>query len=1066
MTTNQEKAINKLTGPCLIKAGAGTGKTYTIVKKIVNLLKSNICKPSEILCLTFSNEATNHLKSEVDKELKKVSDITIKTFHSFCSDILKEKGALIKISPDFDILQPDDAKVVLHKYINVTPYNANRYVKSIMSAKDFGISIDDIQKYIDIFKKKHLNISELEEYARKLETEINLMHLTPQSTKDEKKEVKERKKVISEFLKNYDYYLKYHEFIDAWKKYDEYKKEKNYLDFSDLNFLVLKLFDSFGSEYISKKYKYVIIDEFQDTNKMQFDIIEHIAIKHKNITVVGDPNQSIYGFRGSFKESFNIFKETFEVKDDEIISLNKSRRSTNKILCVAYDLIKNNYENPNECLMIEHFEGEEGKKVKVIELKNDLEEARKVVEIVEKEIENGTQMNEICVLYRTHKQGKLIIQALESKNIPVITAGRTDLLQKPEIKTVIAYLSILSNLSQRTGTGEQSWWQLFHYQNALTPEDSIKIGRYLKEHRDDKTSIDYAMILKLDNIDLSNEGKRIIKRIISQLKEILSKSNKPLPELILDLFEITGLNRAFSHIRNARNLESLTNLKYFYELAENYYKMHSKKLEDFVDYLELLEKIGVEVEASKINDPNSVRLMTVHAVKGLEFEKVIVTNLAEERFPLSRTQNEPLIPKEMNPDIKIFLDKNKISEDDSESIKLYEQMTLLLEERRLCYVAFTRAKKDLIITYARSYNNKLDSASPSVFLSEINYKENENIEFSVDNDEKATIFAPNSRFEQYKTILKKQVIESMDTDDIESILSRVLIYYSVREGEIRKINIDLNKLVNKNELETHITNHHKKKSGLKFDKQNFVFSPSALMTYDDCPKKYELQNILNMPQRGAFGWSSADTGSFVHKLFEIGVKEMFDKKESYFEKAKELAQTPQWKGVDLDDVSQLIDIFWERHKGRYNEKTLTEQSIDVDIGGYRFYGIIDRIDFLDDGSVEIIDYKTNKEQIIPRKRALQLGFYAIGAKKKYAWNIKKLTLEMLRLEKPIETEIMPNGDVNAGRSKGFNLKEIEKEIIDIAEKIIHNYEHEFLPTEEDKCRYCGYKFYCPRWEEK
>lgn len=1067
MSTNQQKAINKLQGPCLIRAGAGTGKTYTIVKKISNLINSEFCKSSEILCLTFSNEATNHLKAEVEKEMNKSVDITIKTFHSFCGEILRDKGNLIKISSDFEILQPDDAKVVFHKYFEVTPYNSDRYVKSISTAKDFGIDIRQIESFIEKFKNKNLNIPDLDNYANQFETELKLLHLSPQDTKEEKQVLKERKKLISEFLKDYDYYIKYHEFIDAWKKYDKYKKEKNYLDYSDLNFLVLKLFDSFGSKDVAKKYKYIIVDEFQDTNKMQFDLIEQLAINHKNITIVGDPNQSIYGFRGSFKESFNLFRKKFDVKDDDIISLDKSRRSSNKILNVSYELIKNNYENKDECLFIENFEGREGEKVKVIELKNANEEARKISELIEEEIDKGTPLKEICVLYRTHKQGKLIVQALESKNIPIISAGRTDLMQKPEIKTVKAYLSILNNLSNRTGTGEQSWWQLFHYQNALTPQDSIKIGRYLKKNREEEISIDYAAILKLEHLDLSDEGKKIVHRIISKLKEMITKSNKPLPELVLDIYEITGLNRAFSHSRNARNVEGLMNLKYFYDVAENYYKVHGKNLEEFIDYLEILEKVGVEVEASKIQDVNAIRLMSIHAVKGLEYDKVIVTNLAEDKFPISRTSNEPLIPKELNPDIKIYLEKNKIESDDVDAIKEYEKATLLLEERRLCYVAFTRAKKELILTYAKSYNSEEDSANPSTFLNEINYKQNENIEFVVDSEEKATIFAPNSKFEQFKGILKKQLIESLDTDDLKSVLSRVLVYHSVREGKIEDVEIISKELIDKKELETHITNYHNKKSGLTFDKNNFTFSPTALITYDECPKRYELQHIFQMPQRGAFGWGGADTGSFVHELFEVGVKELYSTKEQFIDKAKEMALTPDWKGVDLEDVNQLIDVFWERHKGRYNEKTLTEKDVAIELGGYKFYGIVDRIDFLKDGSVEIIDYKTNKDTIPPKKRAWQLGFYAIGTKKKYGWNVTKLTLEMLRLEKPVETEVLPNGEVKAGRSKGFNINEVEQELIETAEKIVHNYEHEFLPTnDENDCKWCGYKFYCPKWEEK
>jgi len=465
-------------------------------------------------------------------------------------------------------------------------------------------------------------------------------------------------------------------------------------------------------------------------------------------------------------------------------------------------------------------------------------------------------------------------------------------------------------------------------------------------------------------------------------------------------------------------------------------------------------------------DVNAVRLMTIHAVKGLEFEKVIVTNLSEDRFPITRTQNEPLIPKELNPDIKLYLEKNGIDPEDLDAIKDYEKKTLLLEERRLCYVAFTRAKKNLILTYSKSYNKEEDSTSESDFLREINYKENSDVEFIQDTEEKSTIFAPNSKFEQYKGLLKNQLLESLDTDDIKVLLSRLITYHSVREGEISTYDIDLNKLVDKKELESHITNHHKKKSSLTFDKASFTFSPTALMTYDECPKKYELQHIFQMPGRGDFGWSSADTGSFVHKLFEIGVKEMFNTKDQFIVKAQEMSKEEEWFGVDLIDVNNLIDVFWARHNDKYNNKTLTEKYFEIEIEGFKFNGIADRIDFINDTDIEIIDYKTNKDAIEPKKRAWQLGFYAIAAKKQLGLNAKKLTLEMLRLDKPVEANVVGD-EVTAGRSKGFKITEVEKELVDTAKAIMHDYEHEFLPVKEDNpCRYCGYKFYCSKWGEK
>ena len=199
----QQLAIEKTTGPCLIVAGAGTGKTYTIVKKITHIIQNDIYKPSEILCLTFSNEATNNLKNKVQEELKKTTDITIKTFHSFCADILKEYGEHLDIQPDFEILQPNDARVWFYKYLDVTPYYADLYVQTISTAKDFGISITQIEQHTAQLLAKLGEIEDLENHIKKITLELNTMHLLSTDTIEQRREIRTRKKEIKEFLLQY-----------------------------------------------------------------------------------------------------------------------------------------------------------------------------------------------------------------------------------------------------------------------------------------------------------------------------------------------------------------------------------------------------------------------------------------------------------------------------------------------------------------------------------------------------------------------------------------------------------------------------------------------------------------------------------------------------------------------------------------------------------------------------------------------------------------------------------------------------------------------------------------------
>jgi len=854
----------------------------------------------------------------------------------------------------------------------------------------------------------------------------------------------------------------------------------------------------------------VIIDEFQDTNKLQFELIEQIAKSHKNITVVGDVNQSIYGFRGAYREGFNHFKEIFGVEqreiDGDIFKLDKSYRSPDTVLRTAHKLIKNNYEIPGECLFVENAKGIEGDRIEVIDLKNGYEEARKVAQIVEAEIERGIEPREIGVLYRTHQQGRILLHALEARGIPIISAGRNDLMQRPEIKTAIAYLSVLSNLRERTGTGEQSWWSLFHFRNSLSPSDSLKIGRYLSylkryrkstksgsssgsssgsgsssisksisksilKNKQALISIDDVLLSKLIDLDLSDEGRKIVERVIRELRELLNQSNKSLPDLVLGIYEITGLNRAFTHTPSLENVESLMNLRQFYDISERYYRTHDKSLSSFIEYLEILDMLGVDFQRAGIGNVDAVRVMTMHAVKGLEFKTVIVTNLAEKRFPLERTSKEPLVPKELNPDIKRYLGSvegfDEMGEKEkNDIIKDYEKKSLLYEERRLCYVSFTRAREKLFMTYARSYNSEEDSSSPSIFLQEIDFRNNKDINVVMDEQEEGSVFAPSSRFEKFKSTLKKQLIECIDSDDFNSMLSRLITYHAVREGKIEDYSkmVDWDKAVDKKVLQEYIKIGADKRSALVFDRAAHKLSPTALLTYDECPKKYELSYIFQMPERGAVKFAQT-TGSFVHRVLEKGVKEGFKTKEEFLKIAREFSQNPAYSDVDIEDVNKLIETFWVRHAGRYDNRSLVEGVLSMESGGFKFTGKFDRIDFISDSDVEIIDYKTEKYPVNPRRRAWQLGFYAIAAKRQMNVNPVKLTLEMLRLEKPYEAEVDSEGNARAGRSQGFNINDVEKELVECAKNIERDYESEFLPAKNDEpCRGCGYKFYCPKWE--
>jgi len=1081
MKTQQELAVLKTEGPCIILAGAGTGKSYTVKEKIKHLTTSKIVDSSEILCLTFSNEATNSLREGIAEKIGSDNQLEVKTFHSFCSDILREDGHLIGVPEDFELLLPDDAKVMVHKYLGIAPYWSGRYVNAVASAKDFGVSLDDIKWHLNELRAelpRFSDILELEKLKIQKEIELRTIHLMPGETVEERRERRTEKKGIKEFVEKYDNYKKFYDFVSFWEGYEDFKKERKYIDFSDLNELVLDLFNKFDSDKYVERFKYVFVDEFRDTNKLQFGLIEFIA-KHHNITVVGDPNQSIYGFRGSYKESFEHFKKVFKVNPEtDIFRLEKCYRSPNTILNISYDLIKNNYENIEDCLLVQNANDVRGDNVKIASMKNKYEEARYIADLIEEKIKEGIKKEEICVLYRNHKHAEEIKEALDLKNIPVVSAGKTDLLQTPEIKTVIAHLGILSNLIERTGTGEQAWWDLFHYSNNLSPEDSVKIGRFIKRSNRgtdvDKREfgIDEILLTSLSKVDLSDDGKRIVKSVVDKLKKLIKISNRSVPELILETYNLSGLNRRFTTERSVENIESLMNLKKFYEVAKSYYQLHDKTLQGFLHYLEIMDKVGVSISKSKATNVDAVKMMTIHASKGLEFDCVFVCSMATDRFPVSRVRNEALIPKHLLPDFKAEMETWGNIDDKMKKhlTKEYDKKLLTLEERRLCYVAFTRAKKELYLTYAKDYKGEENSNQESMFLNEIKFKENENCDFIEDENEFSTLISPNSQNDIRRAELKTQVMNALDTDDLDLVLQKVLNYISIRKG--KKIETDLSKIrISDEEILRELSKFKEDKKLIQFSKDDLRFSPSSIITYNECPKKYELSQLYQMPERGDFDsdkeGGGATLGSFVHLVLEEGVNEKFKTFTEFTEKAAKLNSLEEWKSVDLEEAIGLIKVFWERNKGKYNETSVCELPLGVEIGGYKFYGLADRVDYSKEGKATIIDYKTNKNTIPPKKRRIQLGFYGLVLKK-LGHDVEKLTLDMLKLDSPVVMDVDSEGNVKGARKDScFTLDEVEKELIETCENIEKDYCSSFaVSKKDDPCKFCGYKFYCPKWEEK
>lgn len=961
LSTSQQKAIEKVKGPCVILAGAGTGKTHTIVEKIKYLIKNNIYPSEKIVCITFSNEAANNLltrvRSSLDLPMEK--EPIIKTFHALSSLILQKHGDKIGLAKNFEILDENEAKILLHTNLKVQIPYCHRYVSSISNAKDLGISTEQIKNYLE---RKNPEKENLQQKLEFLQLEFHTLYST--LTKERKSELKKKideTKALNDLEK----------FLKSWISYEKIKDIKNFQDYSDLNSNSLELLKKFPQ--ITNEYQYIIVDEFQDTNKIQLEILFHLA-KNNNITVVGDLNQSIYQFRGAYEENLNLFKKHFSVSNQDIYNLDKSFRSPNKILSLAHELILKNYSNPEYCFEVRNVHEREGNQIEIFELKNAKEEARKIIEIVQLQASQGIPLEEICVLYRTHQQSKTIKKALESKKIPFVSIGRASLLKQKSVKLTINYLSILNKLIKKEKSGIQEWWDLV-YQAEFSKEDLIKITQFIKDSQEEENP-NAKILVNLPGLDLSESGKLKVRSITDRIKLLIPHYNKNLPELLENVYPILGI---FDLHLNEKK-ESLLNINRFHELAKKHAKQQFPDLDSFLHHIRVIEDLGIELEAAEI-ESSGLRLMTAHATKGLEFKTVILTNLAEKRFPIEKSSRSSLIP------LEIIQQQKDPSEASSENQQL-------LEERRLCYVSFTRAKENLFITYAKEYGQK--KSAPSQFLFEINHKQNPKIKFTIDDEEK---------FSQA---------------DLPNIKSETT-------------------LENGKPVSVIIT----KKS----------FSPSSLLTFKECQKKFEYKYLYNMPEKTTISMEAAKAGSFIHLVLEKGVSEKLNSLKQFKDLALSLHSEEEWESVDLPEALLLIEIFYERNKNKFSSSSRTEQPLPLNIGGLQFLGYADRIDIHDD-CLEIIDYKTGKSSLTPTQRNFQLGYYALAASK--MGKVKKLTLDMLRHPTPLEFEIDSSGlAVSESGRMSFNIHEIKEELSQTAKEILQAYQKGFQPCPMEKnCPFC------------
>ena len=643
LNERQLEAVENLDGPMLVLAGAGSGKTRVLTTKVAYLLDQKDISPRNILAITFTNKAAKEMKERIFNLIgREAFLIQISTFHSFGLKLLKENYDLLGYDSNFTILDADDSLTVIKKIMKEMDIDSNKF------------NYRAIRSSISDNKNEMVSVSEYEKFV----------------------------------------YTDYDEVV--YKVYDEYEKSlkrSNAIDFDDLLLLPIKLFNEHKEvlERYQDLFKYVFIDEYQDTNKPQYLLSKMISAKYKNITVVGDNDQAIFTWRGAdYKNILNFEKD---YPDAKVVVLDENYRSTKTILKAANNVIKNNKIRKEKNLWTNN---EEGPLIKYYKAFDEKDESGFVVKEIKKLIDDGVNPNNICVLYRANAQSRNVEEAFLQSNVSYRIVGSYAFYNRKEIKDLIAYLKLVHNEKDDVSL--------------------LRVINYPKRGIGTKSIENLGIVAKNENKSLYESiagGKEEeFKKIIEDLKK--DKDNMSLTDFVDRVLDKTGIRES---LKNEHTLEAdirLENLEEFKSITKNVEEADGiVSLEDFLDELSLVS----DASENQKDEEDKVTLMTMHAVKGLEFDYVFVVGVEEGLFPHLNSMN---------------------SEEELE------------EERRLAYVAITRARKKLYIINSRSrlLYGKVSSNVPSRFISEIG-------DDLLDQEKKESIFSS-------KKINKEDMITSND----------------------------------------------------------------------------------------------------------------------------------------------------------------------------------------------------------------------------------------------------------------------------------------------------------------
>lgn len=678
LNREQKKAVTFGRGPLLIIAGAGTGKTKVITHRIAYLIANKLARPEEILAVTFTEKAANEMEERVDLLIPySYSFVEISTFNSFGERVLRNYAHELGYNLDFKLLDDVEQAIFFRENLFRFPL---KYYRPLSAPTRH---IQELLKALKRLKQEDIKPETYLAYAR------------------ESKNRAEDEAALEAACKNQELALVY-------KTYQKLLKHKGLIDFEDQVNLTVELFRDRPlvlSEH-QKKYKYILVDEFQDTNYIQFELLKLLAGSHHNITVVGDDDQSIFRFRGASLSNILNFSRIYP--QAERVVINKNYRSTQAILDAAYTLIQHN--NPYRLEVKEDIDKSlksmlksKGQSIHRLQFDTLSHEADHTAEIIREKLQEGYQPNDFAILVRRNADADPFLRALNMREIPFRFSGSRGLYVQKEIKVLVSFLRALTNFEDSRSLFYLALSEIY----ALSPYDLTMMANYAHKKNLSLHAVFQNVANDLDPVNISAGSRKVVKRLFADLLYFVKLAGeRNAGEVLYTFLERTGYLKMLVGDKSLAAEIRIKNVRLFF----NKLKAFSDISEDdsthaFAQHLDLLQQVGDNPASAEAElEEAAVNVLTVHKAKGLEFPVVFLVSLIADRYPGRERKEKITIPDAVLKD-QLHLDLDAAPQESG----------TVPEERRLFYVGMTRAKRELYLTWAQDYGLKrLKKVSPFV----------------------------------------------------------------------------------------------------------------------------------------------------------------------------------------------------------------------------------------------------------------------------------------------------------------------------------------------------------------